>query len=273
MLGKDHFIISLAWAFLLLSPVIVQYPEFSFAFLLGIAIGAVYPDIDSTYNPYLGRLRSSSAEGNGPLTWVIALAAYPVKHLTGFVFSGGDKKKKTEYLKHRNLIHSIPGIFFSLLVILIPLNIILYLIGYWTPFVLIASTGVLVGACMHLMEDCCTLSGVKFFYPASKNVLLRGRIRVKTGSTIAGVIFTIIFAIPALLCLAYNLWLKNSYHLGKFAFLDGLSPGVKVAIAVVVSILLWLLCILISQSKLWNSGEKEYAASGYRGNSRRYYKR
>ena len=276
MLGKDHILISLAWALLLLSPILLQYPEYALAFFIGITIGAVYPDIDSSYNPYLGRLKKKSSEGNGPLTWIIALLAYPVKHLTGFIFSGGNKAKKTEYLKHRNLIHSIAGILVSLLLILIPLNIILYLLGYLNLFILLASAGVLTGAFMHLMEDSCTLSGVKFFYPASKKVQLHGNIRVSTGSGTAGFIFTILFAAPAAAYLIYE-WLtvNNPGYLSQYsipenlAFLDGINPWIKTGVAAGVSLLIWLLCFGISRAKAWDSGNKGTGGNrGNRGNGR-----
>ena len=258
MMGKDHFLISLAWAFLLLVPVLLQYPMYALAFIIGIALGSVYPDIDSSHNPFWDNSHNGLEEGNGVLTWLMGLVAYPAKHLTGFVFSRGDKKTKKDYLDHRNLMHSILGILFSLSVILIPVNLILHFIGCWNPAILIGSIGVLAGAFMHLMEDSCTLAGVKFLYPIFKKELLKGKIRVSTNSAAAGKLFSVLFAFPAIVYLAYDLVLKDSQYfsqygiIDKLSFLDGLSPELKIGMMAVVSIFIWLLCFGISQAKSWS---------------------
>ena len=90
-MGKDHIMISLAWGFLLASPILIQYPVYFIAFIIGVTLGSVYPDIDSSHNPYGNVSSDDLEEGRGALTALMRFVAYPAKHLTGFIVSKGNK--------------------------------------------------------------------------------------------------------------------------------------------------------------------------------------
>ena len=251
MMGKDHISISLAWGFLLASPILIQYPICFMAFLIGIIFGSVYPDIDVPRNNSGSVSSNDYGENSGPLAKLLYWISRPVMELTGFIVSKGNGAKKETYLKHRMLMHSILGIVLSLGIILAPLNLILYFVGYWNLAFFIGTFGVLVGAFMHLLEDSCTKSGIMYFFPFSKKAL-RGNILVRTGSTKAGKLFSTIFAVPACAYLAYDLVLKNMQGFSQLSFIDGLGIWEKLAMMVIISMIAWFVCFGLSQSRDWD---------------------
>ena len=250
MMGKDHIMISLAWGFLLASPILIQYPVYFIAFIIGITLGSVYPDIDSSYNPYGDVSSDDLEEGRGALTALMRFVAYPAKHLTGFIVSKGNKDVKKEYLEHRNLMHSILGVVLSLAIILVPLNLIFYFIGYWNLAFFIGTLGVLVGAFMHLLEDSCTLSGIMYLYPYVKRKL-KGNVNVECDSTKAGKKFTPIFVVPACVYLVCDLYLKNQPMLSQFNIIGSLPLWTKLVLMFVVGLLAWIVCFRLAQTNEW----------------------
>ena len=47
MMGRNHTSISVAWGFLISSPLLLFNPIYFIAFIVGIVLGAVFPDIDA----------------------------------------------------------------------------------------------------------------------------------------------------------------------------------------------------------------------------------
>ena len=84
---------------------------------------------------------------------------------TFWVFGLICPEKKIELVQHRGIIHSVLGIALCLGIVLVPLNLLILIIGYWNISVFIFSLGLLAGAFFHLLEDSCTCSGVRLFYP------------------------------------------------------------------------------------------------------------
>lgn len=164
MKGRDHSSITLMWAFLIMCPIMLTEPFIFVSFLIGAAIGSIFPDIDGGVSPY---------EKKGEIMQFAGLIFKPAKHFTFWAFGLLCPERKRELVQHRGIIHSIPGIMLCLGIVLVPLNLLILIIGYWNYTILIFSIGLLAGAFFHLLEDSCTCSGVRLFYPFT-NYKLRG---------------------------------------------------------------------------------------------------
>lgn len=165
MKGRDHSSITLMWAFLIMCPIMLTEPIIFVSFLIGAVIGAIFPDIDGGVSPY---------ENKGEIMQFAGLIFKPAKLFTFWVFGLICPERKKELVQHRGIIHSIPGIVLCLGIVLVPLNLLILIIGYWNVSVLIFSLGLLAGAFFHLLEDSCTCSGVRLFYPFTEYRLRGG---------------------------------------------------------------------------------------------------
>ena len=263
MMGRNHTSISVAWGFLIASPLLFYNPIYFVALLIGVVLGAVFPDIDAAnYKPYDNNKPKKQkydsyddidAEGSGGLMILMGLVSYPAMHLTGFLVSKFTPYTKEKLLRHRALMHSPLGIIISLLIIFVPVNIILYIIGLWHPAILIASFGVLLGAIFHLFEDSCTRTGINFIYPfrdmgAGRVNCIKGNVCTGGGrDNKAGVLFSQIFLYMGVFFIVYYAALRKLPQLAPYDFTNGMGVGGLLMITTLMSVV--GLTIMIGLSK------------------------
>lgn len=162
MLGKLHFVtgvVFLAPLALALFASGASPVEFSAIYILGVMLGTLLPDSDSSESKIL----NSRFRLPGLLTrYVLFLPAATLLYLVGF----------REARLHRGIMHSLVGLaavtvfwgFVSLGVAKV--------VGLDVAFAAAFTGGVALGFLMHLYEDTLTHSGVKWLYPS--RALLKG---------------------------------------------------------------------------------------------------
>ncbi len=239
MKGKDHRSISMSWAFLITSPIIITYPAYFVAFLVGVLIGSFLPDDDSNNSPYKGK--GDVMEGAGHAVSASSKITYAL-----FKLFKDDPKK--EYEKHRGLLHSIPGVFVASLLLAIPFNLIIYLLGYWNSALIIVSIGIFAGAVFHLMEDCCTCAGVHLFYPFSTKKLCGGiNTFISDKREKRPQEFAEMFVLLGVGLIVYFNVVQKTPAFAKYNITGELTEFQMVAIAVCLSFLAWVVMYLRSQ--------------------------
>ena len=265
MMGRNHTSISVAWGFLISSPLLLFNPIYFIAFIVGIVLGAVFPDIDAAnHNPY-GQSNKPArkyydddleSEGTGGLMILMGLVANPVKHLTGFLVSKFTPYTKEELLRHRALMHSPFGITLALLIIFVPVNLILFLIGFWHPAILVGSFGVWLGAIFHLFEDSCTRTGINFLYPfretgENRVNCIKGNVCTGKTDNKAGRLFSQIFLYTGVIFLVYYVALRKLPMLAPYDFLDGLGVGGLIFLTSLLSLAGLIIMLALSKTEMF----------------------
>jgi len=190
MLGRQHLAITLATIGGLATPFYYLNPVITSALILGAAVGTLIPDIDQKNSLIFQRkiARGSGApvrlaNVSGVLFPIFGyLTRYTVYLPSVFLLRLLLPKRYEPDYGHRLYMHSLLGLitttaitaayiivfitFFSSLDRLKIIILTSFLIGYFS------------GGFLHLLEDACTKSGVKFFYPFSKCKIKGG---LKTG--------------------------------------------------------------------------------------------
>lgn len=178
MLGRHHLLISLFTVFTILAPFSTSFSDLTLVIFLGVAVGALIPDVDSPdatifHNKVKGVSRNLRA-----ITNLFAIVFPAFGFITKyFIYKPALIICKKTILKefsiqerHRGFLHSLIGLVF--LIILTSLYLLIFIIVFkvfsLTHFVLFV-LGYSVGAFLHLVEDSCTKSGIAFNYPFSKN--------------------------------------------------------------------------------------------------------
>ena len=236
MKGKDHIFISITWALLISTPIITINSTYVLMFIIGVFIGSLLPDIDASVSPYAKR---------GDVMRGAGYAVYGASKVTGKIFKSIKDDPNNKYESHRGLLHSVPGVFVASLLIVIPLNIILYLVNYWNSGLIIASIGLFAGALFHLLEDCCTCSGIRLFYPFSERKL-RGGINTFLPDKRPHQ-FAAMFAVLSVVSYVYINSVQRTPAYAKYNFIEGLTPFQMVGIAVFLSLLVWVIMYIWSQ--------------------------
>ena len=241
MKGTDHMYISLAWGFLIMSPIIVPYPIYFVAFIVGIGIGAILPDVDGSISPY---------EYKSDAMRTFGIATKKAYKTTAWVFKSVKPNYNRELHIHRGILHSFPGILLCISIVIIPINLIIYFLGLWALPVLVVSGGIYVGAFFHLFEDCCTWTGVRLFAPF-KNVRLYGEINTCASRREENRPQTYgkIFAVIGVVCLCFFA-LRNLSIFDSVAFIYDFSPFVLISITTVISFLTWYIIFRYSGGKV-----------------------
>ncbi|MDU9376709.1 hypothetical protein McpSp1_13340 [Methanocorpusculaceae archaeon Sp1] len=155
MRGNDHIGISLGVAFLIISPIFVSQAVISVIFLIGVIIGSLLPDADAS---------NSKMYYMSEIVLAFAFLMKPIVYLTRSIY----KLLHIHYdTRHRKSLHTILGITIAVAILSILINVVVLLIGWWTPLLIPLCVGLYVGSIFHLIEDCCTKSGLSPFLPFS----------------------------------------------------------------------------------------------------------
>ena len=234
--GKDHIFISITWALLISCPIITMNSTYVLMFVIGVFIGSLLPDIDASVSPY---------EKRGDVMRGAGYAVSASSKITGKIFRSIKDDPNNKYESHRGLLHSVPGVFVASLLIVIPLNLILYFVNYWNSGLIIASIGLFAGALFHLLEDCCTCSGIRLFYPFSEKKL-RGGINTFLPDRRPKQ-FATMFAILAVAFYVYINSVQKTPAYAKYNFIEGLTTYQLVGVAAFISLLLWVIMYIWSQ--------------------------
>jgi|GEM_PF-1474525 len=156
MKGNDHLAVSLASGFLLVSPYPLTIILYLFSFGVGIVLGSLLPDVDAKDSK--GRhFNEFSILLFDTLTFLIVPIMKPIYKWCNIDFDP----------KHRGSLHSLLGILMYSYILMMLVLVILLLLGMFNLIVPYFFFGLILGGIFHLMEDCCTQSGIYPFIPRS----------------------------------------------------------------------------------------------------------
>jgi len=187
MLGKDHLKITFVFSvpfivYLLLCILFYEFPIYIAAvFPVCIIIGSLTPDADCGGKSELYYKHQGVYLLMKPIHWFILLLTQKLvkKYPNQF-----DPVKE----EHRGMLHSLIGVFLSSFLLSISFSIFALILLYFSEIFPLSNVfyififgfiGLLFGQILHLAEDSCTKSGIKWFLPFSKK-LIKGNISTKS---------------------------------------------------------------------------------------------
>jgi membrane-bound metal-dependent hydrolase YbcI (DUF457 family) len=157
--GIHHIELSLFTGLILLAPFFLQFSIIVFIILAGIFLGSLLPDSDAS-----DRTAKHRQSVFGAFDIINEIFIYPIL-----------LKIFHENKKHRGILHTIVGVITYSLILSSISAIILFFLNVDLNMILFG-LGLFFGGVLHLMEDCCTYSGVNPFYPKYKNRVFSGNI-------------------------------------------------------------------------------------------------
>ena len=177
MLGRQHLMLTLATTAVLLTPLLEEYPGFVAVMFFGAGVGSLIPDVDAEdaavfhsdikgLNGELGKAVNSSI---GPF---LPYFGYSTKYLifkpAVKVFDLVTPSRYRFQEKHRTFTHSIIGVLTMTALTGLYLSPVLIVLKIFNPFYLAAFLAAyMFGAFLHMVQDSCTKTGIKWNSPFS----------------------------------------------------------------------------------------------------------
>ncbi|WP_292519945.1 metal-dependent hydrolase [Methanoculleus sp.] len=203
MRGDQHVSLSLATAALLIAPSLpVLDPTLIAVLLFGVFVGSLAPDADAIdaaiFNGRIGGVKGKGGQILNGFAVVLPIFGYTIRYLIYYPLSliFSLILRKSYRHRHRGLLHSIPGVGLTTLVLSGYLALILTWLNGPLALLPIYGSGFFMGCVLHLMEDTCTPGGVAWLYPFSRR-RIAGRVRMQRGLEIRPAAFTIVLAAAA----------------------------------------------------------------------------
>jgi len=195
VLGKDHITLSLFTVSVILMPFLLDGTTTGLFILamIGVGIGSLAPDADSPdaaiFHKKVRGLKGSTRKMiNDWISPFLPIFGFIVKFLIYIPsvkiiqFLVKKDKISLQYKvteTHRGILHSVLGLLIAFIALLVYSFILMLifpqLLSIKAVLVFIIAFG--IGFFLHLIEDGCTVSGVNFSFPMSKNWLFKGDIR------------------------------------------------------------------------------------------------
>lgn len=199
MLGKHHLLITTLTVGAIVAPLVYIAPTAVGIVIIAAMIGGLLPDADSSNAAIFHRDVSGFSKDTrsllGMVSWTFPVFGYTTKYFIHVpaVHLYDALLDADVTVKHRGLLHSIIGVVTTTALLGIYAAIGWYglvsamdvgrALPYQTiVYILVFLSGLLLGQLLHLLEDSCTKSGVKWLYPFSTKKLW-GSISTGRGST------------------------------------------------------------------------------------------
>ena len=225
MRGDDHIGISLGVAFLIISPILLSQPLISVLLLMGVVIGSLLPDADAS---------DSKMYYMGEIIIAFALLMKPIVILTRVIY----KLLHIPYdSRHRKSLHTVLGIIIAVSILSILINLAVFFIGWWTPYLIPLCVGLYVGSIFHLIEDCCTKSGLYPLLPFSDRHF-SGKIITATGKDFSNGKLDLYAKIPLLM---------GGGVLAASVLIKGLDMDLVFCVTILLGLLTWPMMYYASQ--------------------------
>ena len=195
MLGKDHITLSLFTVSVILMPFFLDRTTAGLFILamVGVGIGSLAPDADSPdaaiFHKKVRGLKGSTRKLiDGWISPFLPIFGFILKFLIYkpsvkiIQFLVKKDKISLQYKvteTHRGILHSGVGLLISFIAFLVYSSILMLIFPQLLSIkaVLVFNIALGIGFFLHLVEDSCTISGVNFSFPMSKNLLFKGKIR------------------------------------------------------------------------------------------------
>jgi membrane-bound metal-dependent hydrolase YbcI (DUF457 family) len=187
MLGRRHLLLSLGTALAPLMPLIMEMPVAVAVTLLGVAVGSLIPDSDTSGSTVFrlqvpglrGRIGKVINNSVAPLLPVFGYISrytilFPVTWLLDHLLDEDVSRG------HRDFSHSLTGAGSFLLLTSVYMSPVALWLGAFDLLLWFVS-GYAFGFLMHLLQDSCTVSGIRWLYPF-RSLKLSGSLVTKSGS-------------------------------------------------------------------------------------------
>lgn len=222
MRGKDHIAISTGSALLLAAPWLLIHPLAVAIFTAGVIIGSLLPDTDAA---------DSKLHYMDGIARVFSLIMRPVViPITKLVYRVLEKPFNPA---HRGSMHTLTGVIVYTLIITLLIGSILYLLDVRTLIIGFFFSGLFAGGIFHLLEDCCTRSGLMPFKPFSDKKYAGS---INTGSRIdirPGFYATVLIFVAAGVVVA--------------GITYAISQPLLIAISLCLFVIIWVLILRLSR--------------------------
>jgi len=213
--GRHHFQISVLSGLILVLPILLSYSEIAVLFLIGLFLGSFLPDSDA-----------SDRTAKHKQSVLFAFDAINEFFIYPILLKIFNEKKR-----HRGILHTIIGVFIFSLILTAIIGLTFYIFKIQLNFIIIG-VGLLSGGLLHLMEDCCTFSGVNPFYPKMKQSVFKGNISTNNLSDKRPDQYTQYLGFLFVFLLVFSIW----YHISQIYM---------VIISIIALISSWIVFFLI----------------------------
>ena len=203
MRGDQHVYISLTTAGLLIAPWLTALdPALIALILFGVFVGSLAPDADAAdaaiFNGRLGGVKGKRGQVVNGLAVALPVFGYTIRYLIYYPLSlvFALILRKSYRHRHRGLLHSLPGVGLTSLLLSGYLAVILTWLGVSLALLPAFGVAFFAGCILHLIEDTCTPAGVAWLYPFSRR-RLAGSVRTWGNFEVRPAVFAIVLALAA----------------------------------------------------------------------------
>ncbi len=203
MRGDQHVYISLTTAGLLIAPWLTALdPALIALILFGVFVGSLAPDADAAdaaiFNGRLGGVKGKRGQVVNGLAVALPVFGYTIRYLIYYPLSLAFTLilRKSYRHRHRGLLHSLPGVGLTSLLLSGYLAVILTWLGVSLALLPAFGVAFFAGCILHLIEDTCTPAGVAWLYPFSRR-RLAGSVRTWGNFEVRPAVFAIVLALAA----------------------------------------------------------------------------
>ena len=203
MRGDQHVYISLTTAGLLIAPWLTALdPALIALILFGVFVGSLAPDADAAdaaiFNGRLGGGKGKRGQVVNGLAVALPVFGYTIRYLIYYPLSLAFTLilRKSYRHRHRGLLHSLPGVGLTSLLLSGYLAVILTWLGVSLALLPAFGVAFFAGCILHLIEDTCTPAGVAWLYPFSRR-RLAGSVRTWGNFEVRPAVFAIVLALAA----------------------------------------------------------------------------
>ncbi len=203
MRGDQHVYISLTTAGLLIAPWLTALdPALIALILFGVFVGSLAPDADAAdaaiFNGRLDGVKGKRGQVVNGLAVALPVFGYTIRYLIYYPLSLAFTLilRKSYRHRHRGLLHSLPGVGLTSLLLSGYLAVILTWLGVSLALLPAFGVAFFAGCILHLIEDTCTPAGVAWLYPFSRR-RLAGSVRTWGNFEVRPAVFAIVLALAA----------------------------------------------------------------------------
>lgn len=198
MKGAEHLLLSTLSCLVILIPWVgMADTGLLYIILFGVAIGSLAPDADAERAAILRRPSSALAHRRvctSPVEYVFPLTGYAIRYSIYYPLSLVlrllcGKRYRHE---HRGIMHSIAGAIVTSTVLAVYFSLCALIAASWLQrtvsfpvFILFVS--LLAGYLLHLLQDSCTIRGVRWMYPLN-HMRCSGSLRTGEGTIRTGLL-------------------------------------------------------------------------------------
>jgi membrane-bound metal-dependent hydrolase YbcI (DUF457 family) len=154
MKGSEHLALSIATVLVLLAPWLPENATQIALLCAGVAIGSLLPDTDAK-DSKIHHMKAIPRLFGAVMRPVVVPLMRAIYGACGYPFNPA----------HRKSLHTLFGVGVYSVLLSLFIWVALSLLDRWDPLMLLFMAGMVAGGVLHIVEDCCTVSGCSPFAP------------------------------------------------------------------------------------------------------------